>query len=364
MAVSFGSLSRGVRKKFNPNIVYSDESDNPYTTGSVSTGNNMLPPSSSFTFTPPRNRVANYGTADYGMADMGGFGALETDTRREPTPYDIADLGSIATPTLDNFVIPIYPFATVFGEDVGKEMGYIDERMWDKMTPEERDQWRTMTFNNYMNRPQDDPPSTTGDGGNAAMAAALRDYISGIENSRTDFQSLIDDVNARYSGYGDDLTVDVAAALAKQEAAAEQARSVLDGLTPSTVSSITPADIGMGAATDYLRSIGASTADVEALKAMEDQLLASSLAGAQSYSQRVADVEQANRMAQQAAIETILQEASSDLATAEADRRMQFSEALAAEIERLTGAVTKEEEELAQRLLEARLMAAQAGVVL
>jgi hypothetical protein len=67
-------------------------------------------------------------------------------------------------------------------------------------------------------------------------------------------------------------------------------------------------------------------------------------------------------MAQQAAVETILQEASSGLATNEQAQRRQYAEALAAEVERLRAAEQAQQNNLANMLLEARLMAAQSGV--
>jgi hypothetical protein len=245
-------------------------------------------------------------------------------------------------------------------------MGYIDKNIWNSMTPEQRDQWRATAYNKYLaSLNNDETVPDTGTGGssvNAEYATALRDYIAGIQGSGLDYGKLIEEAQARYGGYGDTLTTDVAAATAKQQAAAQQARQALLGLMPTTVSNVTPANLGAGTATGYLQNIGASTRDVDAVRAMEQQMLNQSLASTQAYTQRLAAVDEANRMAQQAAVETILQEASSGLATNEQAQRRQYAEALAAEVERLRAAEQAQQNNLANMLLEARLMAAQSGV--
>lgn len=372
MAVSFSSLSRGSR---NPQIKYSDEQDNPANAFDVATGNPLLPtwnmPQIPTNFNAPATTPASGGGLDFSGLPSWSLPnvvlpqSTQTTTPAVDNPYAAAEAGGLFTTGAGRTVDPIYPFEEWFGSEVAKEIGYVDKNIWNSMTDEEQKLWAERAWAKYIaGQQQGQVPSTGGGGGgvSGAYADALRDYVASLGSSGMDYQALIDAATARYGGYGDTLTADVAAATAKQQAAAEQARQALAGLMPTTVSNITPADIGAGTASNYLRSIGASTGEVDALRAMEQQMLANSLAGTQAYSQRVAAVEEANRLAEQAAVETILQAASSGLATTEADRRTQYSEALAAEVERLQAAQQAQQADLANRLLEARLMAAQSGV--
>jgi len=364
-------LSRNARK---PSVVINDGSWNPNDTVDYATGQNLIPtwnmPDVGGYTAPaqPVRQTIDYteGLPSWTMPNITPT-PTSTDTSNVPavdSSYADADRGSVGTTM--NRVEPVYPFETWFGKEVGRQMGYIDKNIWNSMTPEQRDQWRATAYNKYLaslNTDQTVPDTGTGGSSvNAEYATALRDYIAGIQGSGLDYGKLIEEAQARYGGYGDTLTADVAAATAKQQAAAQQARQALLGLMPTTVSNVTPANLGAGTATGYLQNIGASTRDVDAVRAMEQQMLNQSLASTQAYTQRLAAVDEANRMAQQAAVETILQEASSGLATNEQAQRRQYAEALAAEVERLRAAEQAQQNNLANMLLEARLMAAQSGV--
>lgn len=197
-----------------------------------------------------------------------------------------------------------------------------------------------------------------------AKANALRQYMASIPQTAVDYTALADEARKRFGGYRTTLDELIASATGRQESAAQVARENLAGLTPSSVMNVTPADIGMGSAAGYLSSIGASPADVEAVRAFEQQMLNQSLAGTRGYSQRVADVEDLNRLEQQRAIETILQEAASGLASTGAGYNLGLSDAERAVLEDYIMREQEQKRSIDQALLEARLAGADIGVVL
>jgi len=384
-------LSRNARK---PSVVINDGSWNPNDTVDYATGQKLIPtwnmPEVQF---PSATQPSNWNTGTWNMPDVGGYTAparpaqqtinftegLPSWTMPNITPtstpaltptsptadnaYALADQ-SISTSTGDRTMVPFRPMA-IFGIDTA-----VDADWWASLSTEEMVQWYQQNgltlaqIQQLLGGGQQGTPTSGGSGVDPAYATALREYIAGIQGSGLDYGKLIEEAQARYGGYGDTLTADVAAATAKQQAAAQQARQALLGLMPTTVSNVTPTDIGAGSVAGYLQNIGASTRDVDAVRAMEQQMLNQSLASTQAYTQRLAAVDEANRLAQQAAVETILQEASSGLATNEQVQRRQYAEALAAEVERLRAAEQAQQNDLATKLLEARLMAAQSGVTL
>lgn len=197
-----------------------------------------------------------------------------------------------------------------------------------------------------------------------AKANALRQYMESIPQSAVDYTALADEARKRFGGYRTTLDEMVAGATGRQESAAQVARENLLGLTPSSVVNITPADIGMGSAAGYLSRIGASPADVEAVRAFEQQMLNQSLAGTSGYSQRVADVEALNRLEQRRAVETILQEAASGLASTSAGYGLGLNDAERAVLESYIMKNQEQKRTMEQALLEARLAGADLGVVL
>lgn len=197
-----------------------------------------------------------------------------------------------------------------------------------------------------------------------AKANALRQYMESIPQTAVDYAALSDEARKRFGGYRTTLDELIASATGRQESAAQVARENIAGLTPSSVVNVTPADIGMGSAAGYLSSIGASPADVEAIRAFEQQMLNQSLAGTRGYSQRVANVESSNRLEQQRAIETILQEAASGLASTGAGYNLGLSDAERAILEDFIMRGQEQKRSIDNALLEARLAGADIGKVL
>lgn len=206
----------------------------------------------------------------------------------------------------------------------------------------------------------------SGGGGNAALAQSFRDYIAGIESGRTDWGSAQDELTKRFAQYQQQLADVAASAGQRQEASAARAAEALAAIDPQAAFqyNVTPMTIGAGAAADYLRSIGASTGDVDAVRQFEQTMLNQMLGGAQQYSQatqRALDIE---RAARQAAVPQMLQEAQGALEAQRLAASLGLSEQERRSLEAMLMERSSEEQSIADRILEARLQAAKAGVTL
>jgi hypothetical protein len=127
---------------------------------------------------------------------------------------------------------------------------------------------------------------------------------------------------------------------------------------------VDPATIGGGAAENYLRSIGASTAGVEGLRGFEQSLLNQALTGAQQFSAAQQSALDNERAARQAAVVQMGQEARNALDAQRMAYNMGLSESERVALEALLNRQSAEEQSIAERILNARLMAAEAGVAL
>lgn len=208
-------------------------------------------------------------------------------------------------------------------------------------------------------------PVPTGGGGGgvntAAAIEALRQVVANAGAGDIDYGALSQAATERYGGYGVTLDEMLAEASGRMTSAADTARKNIGNLAPTTVYDPAMASMGLGSGAGYLASLGVSDADVRAVKAFEDQMLADRLARATGFSQRVADVEAANRAERQAAIETILQSGVTGLSGMEAYNRAAIANALAAEQERLKELERAQTQAREQAILEARLAAAELG---
>ena len=156
------------------------------------------------------------------------------------------------------------------------------------------------------------------------------------------------------------------AASARQQAAADRAATALAAIDPQAAFqfNVEPTTIGGGAAENYLRSIGASTAGVEGLRGFEQSLLNQQLAGARQFSDAQQSALDIERAARQAAVPQMLLESENALNAQRMGAEMGLSESERAALEALLGRQSSEGQSLAERILNARLMAAQAGVPL
>lgn len=212
-------------------------------------------------------------------------------------------------------------------------------------------------------------PVSTGTGGGGAGGAigrALRDYISGVGASRTDYGALREGVSGRYADLQNRLAEYVAQADARQQASAARAAEALAAIDPQAAFQYdaTPMDIGAGSGANYLRSIGASTADVEAVRRFEQDMLNRAMRSAQQFSegqQRALDVE---RAARQAAVTQMLQEAQAATTAQQLAYQLGLTEAERVALENLFKEETAEGQSVADKILQARLAAAEAGVML
>ena len=207
----------------------------------------------------------------------------------------------------------------------------------------------------------------TGSGGgvdNTATINALRQMVANAGAGDIDYGALAQAATERYGGYGATLDEMLAEASGRMTSAADTARTNIGNLTPSTVYDPVMASMGLGSGAGYLASIGASDADVRAVRDFEDRMLADRLARTTGYSQRVADVEAANRAAREAGIETIAQSGATALSGMEAYNRAAIANALAAEQERLLELERRQTQAREQAILEARMAAAQLGATI
>lgn len=223
----------------------------------------------------------------------------------------------------------------------------------------------------YGTRPQRPLPSRGGGGGAGgldpvAFANAINDYIASVDAGRTDFDTLQADLTGRFAGYGENIASAADAATARQEASAARAAEALAAIDPQAAFqfNVDPAAMGSGAALGYLESIGASTAGVEGLKGFEQSLLNQQLAGARQFSEAQQSALDIERAARQAAVPQILQETQGALEANRLAATLGLSEEERRALEDLLTRRSAEQQSIADRILEARLAAAEAGVTL
>jgi hypothetical protein len=292
----------------------------------------------------------------YAFADAGSLDAIT----RAPTPRPQPTAGS--TPSgvpLRQLTEPTVEQKTLLAvRDIGAGRDTVNS------------QWLT---NNLMGNYDDAATPTMpvsygggGGGGNAALSQAFRDYVAGIQSGATDWSSAQDELTKRFAKYQQQLADVAASAGQRQEASAARAAEALAAIDPQAAFqyNVTPMSIGAGAGADYLRRIGASTGDVDAVRQFEQTMLNQMMGGAQQYSQatqRALDIE---RAARQAAVPQMLQEAQGALSSQQMAAQLSLSEAERRGLEDLLMRRSGEEQSIADRILEARLAAAEAGVTL
>jgi hypothetical protein len=222
----------------------------------------------------------------------------------------------------------------------------------------------------YGTGPRRPLPTRGGGGGGGldpvAFAKAINDYIASVDAGRTDFDTLEADLTGRFAGYGENIASASDAAIARQDASAARAAEALAAIDPQAAFqfNVDPASMGSGAALGYLESIGASTAGVEGLRDFEQSLLNQALTSAQQFSaaqQSALDIE---RAARQAAVPQILQESQGVLEANRLAATLGLSEEQRRALEALLLRESGEEQSIANNILNARLMAAEAGVTL
>lgn len=300
----------------------------------------------------------------YQFADAGSLDTISRAPATRPTPYSTPSgvpLRQLMEPTYDQKL-------ELALTDVGAEKDTVfsdwllGNQTGGKYTPEGQPE----TYGGI--RPSRPLPSKGGGGGidPVAYAKAINDYIAAVEAGRTDFDALRSDLTGRYAGYGENLSGIADAAVARQEASAARAAEALAAIDPQTAFqfNVDPASIGAGAAENYLRSIGASTAGVEGLRGLEQSLLSQSLAGARQFSEGQQSALDVERAARQAAVVQMAQEARNALDAQRMAYELGLSEAERRALEALLGRQTTESQSVADRILEARLAAAEAGVTL
>lgn len=199
-----------------------------------------------------------------------------------------------------------------------------------------------------------------------AYAQAINDYIASVEGGGTDFDTLRNDLTGRYAGYGSNLASIADTAVGRQDASAARAAEALAAIDPQTAFqfNVDPSTIGGGAAENYLRSIGASTAGVEGLRGFEQSLLNQALTGAQQFSAAQQSALDNERAARQAAVVQMGQEARNALDAQRMAYEMGLSESERVALEALLGRQSTEQQSIAEKILNARLMAAKSGVTL
>tara|TARA_S200002703_G_scaffold159326_2_gene172397 strand:+ start:5611 stop:6681 length:1071 start_codon:yes stop_codon:yes gene_type:complete len=212
---------------------------------------------------------------------------------------------------------------------------------------------------------------TSGGGGGGgvdpvAYAKAINDYIASLEGAGTDFDTLQTDLADRYAGYGQNLAGIADAATARQEASAARAAEALAAIDPQAAFqfNVDPASMGSGAALGYLESIGASTAGVEGLKGFEQSLLNQSLDSARQFSEAQQSALDIERAARQAAVPQILQETQGALEANRLAATLGLSEEERRALEAMLTRKSAEQQSIAEKILNARLAAAEAGVTL
>lgn len=199
-----------------------------------------------------------------------------------------------------------------------------------------------------------------------AYAKALNQYIESLQSSGTDYEGLQTGLTERYAGYNQRLADMVAAATARQEAATARAQQGMSSIDPQAAFqfNVSPATIGAGSASDYLKAIGASTAGVEGLRGFEQSLLNQALSGAQQYSAASQQALDTERAAREAAAIQIAQEAANALSGKQLAYGTGLAEAERSALESLLASKESERQAIANAVLKARLSAAEAGVTL
>ncbi len=208
------------------------------------------------------------------------------------------------------------------------------------------------------------PQGSRGGVDNTATINALRQMVANAGAGDIDYDALSQAATERFGGYGTTLDEMLGKATGTMTSAADTARTNIGNLTPTTVYDPTMASMGLGSGAGYLASIGASDADVRAVRDFENRMLADRLARTTGYSQRVADVEAANRAARLAGIETIAQSGTTALSGMDAYNRAAIANALAAEQERLLELGRAQTQAREQAILEARFQAAKLGATI
>jgi hypothetical protein len=176
-----------------------------------------------------------------------------------------------------------------------------------------------------------------GSGGTtAADLAALEAFIN----------DAIARVGETYGGYGATLEGQRAAAaqrIADANAAALARMQTVDPMSQFNYN-VDIESLPMAAGTEYLNRIGASTADVDATRALGRQLVNAQISAGRSFAQQIADAQAAERAARIAAVESAGLQGVSGL------------ESTAAALQaRIAAAQAAEERKLQQALLENRL---------
>lgn len=183
---------------------------------------------------------------------------------------------------------------------------------------------KTLEGLRLQNQLRQQPPAAVGGGGGAATPATP-DYSGAIQK----LQDQIAAVSGRYDPYRQQLATAAAASRGQIDAATTQALARLAQVDPEAAfqwavqQAQTPGAAGM----DYLQAIGANTADVEAVRALNDAILAQQLAASQQAAGGYQAALAAERAARQAASELMRQEALQNLAAQEAAYRAQIQDA-------------------------------------
>ena len=186
---------------------------------------------------------------------------------------------------------------------------------------------KTLESLRLQNQLRQQPPAAVGGGGGGAAdgGAVTPDYSGAIQK----LQDQIAAVSGRYDPYREQLATAAAASRGQIDAATTQALARLAQVDPEAAfqwavqQAQTPGAAGM----DYLQAIGASTADVEAVRVLNDALLAQQLAAAQQAAGGYQAALDAERAARQAASNLMRQEALQGLAAQEAAYRAQIQDA-------------------------------------
>ena len=365
------SLSRYVK-----GIVHSDEMDNPYAYGGdATTGTSLLPAWNM----PPIRRKPKSGSNPYAAADAGGFGSISRGVKPAVQPTSFND-------AIQN-ISEQYPSQLTqddINQVLSRDFGSAWEALFDPVTGNTAQSVFQaagggedgllaalgLTKEDSPSGSSDDFSGGGGGGGGGidpvAYAKAINDYIALVDAGRTDFDTLQSDLTGRFAGYGENLSGIADAAVARQEASAARAAEALAAIDPQTAFqfNVDPASMGSGAALGYLESIGASTAAVEGLRDFEQSLLNQQLAGARQFSEGQQSALDNERAARQAAVVQMAQEAKNALDAQRMAYEMGLSDAERRALEALLGRQTAEKQSVADRILEAKLMAAKAGVAL
>lgn len=305
----------------------------------------------------------------YAAADQGSLTNVARQPARRPAPLSTPSgvpLRQLTEPTYEQKLeLALADYGA--GKDTALSDWFQGNLPGGKYTPEGQPE-------TYGTRPTRPLPSKGGGGGGGgagmldpvAFANAINDYIASVDAGRTDFDTLQADLAGRFAGYGENIASAADAATARQEASAARAAEALAAIDPQAAFqfNVDPATMGSGAALGYLESIGASTAGVEGLRDFEQSLLNQKLAGAREFSEAQQSALDIERAARQAAVPQILQETQGALEANRLAATLGLSEEERRALEALLTRKSAEEQSIADRILEARLAAAEAGVTL